>query len=394
MNIINIFIGIISINLQIIKIENNYDEVTIMYIPILKNRQQELTVIKNMNSFFGSSIIPLIEVIKDEYKPNYKRDENGEFIYEKKKKKRMRVKDKPTDQDIITLDKIQKLLNGKKAFIDFFRFSDTEYDNKIYNGVETSLKLRAFDYYRKRLLEIGNHPFLVPVISIKENFTLSDYDLVKLINDLKKDNSSIAIRLTDEFLGKYYELLQNNLSENDYIMLDIREQNVDSKFMELDEFRDLETDAKKILLNSPRLRKMNNGKYENLQFTDKINNKVAEIYKDYELDGFGDFGGLKDDLPVDGGKNIGAALALIYFKDENAFFSIVNYDTNLGFYGFEYIKNEIFKRLDFFDKDNDCLAIQKIKTMNGNGNWKTWITITLTRYIHQQAKRLQEEIKK
>jgi len=365
-----------------------------MYIPILKNRQQELTVIKNMNSFFGSSIIPLIEVIKDEYKPNYKRDENGEFIYEKKKKKRMRVKDKPTDQDIITLDKIQKLLNGKKAFIDFFRFSDTEYDNKIYNGVETSLKLRAFDYYRKRLLEIGNHPFLVPVISIKENFTLSDYDLVKLINDLKKDNSSIAIRLTDEFLGKYYELLQNNLSENDYIMLDIREQNVDSKFMELDEFRDLETDAKKILLNSPRLRKMNNGKYENLQFTDKINNKVAEIYKDYELDGFGDFGGLKDDLPVDGGKNIGAALALIYFKDENAFFSIVNYDTNLGFYGFEYIKNEIFKRLDFFDKDNDCLAIQKIKTMNGNGNWKTWITITLTRYIHQQAKRLQEEIKK
>lgn len=394
MNIINIFIGIISINLQIIKIENNYDEVTIMYIPILKNRQQELTVIKNMNSFFGSSIIPLIEVIKDEYKPNYKRDENGEFIYEKKKKKRMRVKDKPTDQDIITLDKIQKLLNGKKAFIDFFRFSDTEYDNKIYNGVETSLKLRAFDYYRKRLLEIGNHPFLVPVISIKENFTLSDYDLVKLINDLKKDNSSIAIRLTDEFLGKYYELLQNNLSENDYIMLDIREQNVDSKFMELDEFRDLETDAKKILLNSPRLRKMNNGKYENLQFTDKINNKVAEIYKDYELDGFGDFGGLKDDLPVDGGKNIGAALALIYFKDENAFFSIVNYDTNLGFYGFEYIKNEIFKRLDFFDKDNDCLAIQKIKTMNGNGTWKTWITITLTRYIHQQAKRLQEEIKK
>jgi len=394
LNIINIFIGIISINLQIIKIENNYDEVTIMYIPILKNRQQELTVIKNMNSFFGSSIIPLIEVIKDEYKPNYKRDENGEFIYEKKKKKRMRVKDKPTDQDIITLDKIQKLLNGKKAFIDFFRFSDTEYDNKIYNGVETSLKLRAFDYYRKRLLEIGNHPFLVPVISIKENFTLSDYDLVKLINDLKKDNSSIAIRLTDEFLGKYYELLQNNLSENDYIMLDIREQNVDSKFMELDEFRDLETDAKKILLNSPRLRKMNNGKYENLQFTDKINNKVAEIYKDYELDGFGDFGGLKDDLPVDGGKNIGAALALIYFKDENAFFSIVNYDTNLGFYGFEYIKNEIFKRLDFFDKDNDCLAIQKIKTMNGNGNWKTWITITLTRYIHQQAKRLQEEIKK
>lgn len=362
-----------------------------MYIPIMKNRQEELSVIENMNSFFSNSMIPLIEIIREEYSTQYEKDElTGEFVYIKpmeKGKKRKRKKLPPTDDDIITLDKIQERLNGKKAFIDFFRFSDNEYKKKSYKKVELSLKLRSFDYYCKRLLEIGNYSNLIPVISIKKDFTFSKSDLVNLINNLKSNNISIAIRLTDEFLGEYSDLLKKYISSDDYIMLDIRSQNVDSKFVELEEFKNFKTVAKKILLNSPRSIDYSNGDYENLQFATKIDNKAAKIYKEYGFDGFGDFGGLKDDLPTNGGNGTGAALALIYFKEENAFFSIVNYDTSLGVLGYEYVKNEILKRLDFFDKDNDCLAIKKIKSMPRNGNWRTWNNITLTRYIQQQAKK-------
>src|SRR5690606_30000379 len=152
--------------------------------------------------------------------------------------------------------------------------------------------------------------------------------------------------------------LEEKLTESDYLMLDIRNQHVDSKFIELEEFQYLGTDAKKILLKSPRLRTYKNGDYENLQYSIKIDNKAAVIYKDYKLQGFGDFGGLKDDLPVDaGGNGKGSALGLIFVKEENAFYSIVNYDTSKGVSGFSYVREEILNRLDILDKEDNCVAI-------------------------------------
>lgn len=364
-----------------------------MYFPIMKNRAEELRVIRDMNHFFSDSIIPLIEIIRDEHSIKYKRDDDtGEFIYEKKpgNKKRSKVEIPPTEDDIITLENIQQRLNGKRGFIDFFRFTGDEYDNKVFKGIELSIRLsRDFGYYQKRILQIGDYSNLIPVISIKKGLNISEHDLQGLINNLRKDNSTIAIRIMDSYLDDYSEFLENHLTENDFIMLDIRNQNVDSKFIELEEFQDLDTEAYKILLNSPRLREYKNGEYENLHFTKKIDNKVAMLFKDYEFDGFGDFGGLKDDLPTDSrGNGTGAALGLIYMKEDNAFYSIVNDDTSEGMRGFKYVRGEILKRLTFLDGDNDCIAIKRIKQMKGKyGNWGTWSNLALTRYIQQQAKK-------
>jgi len=364
-----------------------------MYIPIMKNRTQELSVLSSMNHLFSDSIMPLIEIIKEEYSIKYKTDdETGEFIYEKKpgSKRRNRVKLPPTEDDIITLEDIQQRLNGKRGFVDFFRFREDEYDNKVFKGIELSIRLsRDFNYYKKRILQIGDYSNLIPVISIKKGFKISEHDLLKLLRNLRRNNSSIAIRIMDTYLDDYYEFLEGHLKESDFIMLDIRDQNVDSKFIELEEFQELDTEAYKILLNSPRSRVYKNGDYENLQFTRRIDNKVARLYKDYEFDGFGDFGGLKDDLPTDSsGNGTGAALGLIYLKEENAFYSIVNYDTSEGMQGFKKVRVEVLKRLSFLDKDNDCIAIKRIKEMDGKyGNWATWSNLTLTRYIQQQAKK-------
>jgi hypothetical protein len=363
-----------------------------MYIPIMKNREEELRVLKNMNEFFSDSIIPLLEIIRDEYQAIYQIDKiSGDFVYEMKvgNKKKTRVKLNPTDKDIITLEKLIERLNGKKAFIDFFRFAENEYANKTFKGIELSFRLRDFDYYKERLVQVGGFGNLIPVISIKRGFEISEHDLVNLIKELRKGNSSIAIRITDNYLEELSELLEEYLTEADYIMLDIRNQHVDSKFIELEEFQELESPAKKILLNSPRSREYKNGDFENLMFTKRIDNKVARLYRDYEFSGFGDFGGLKDDLPIDAaGNGMGAALGLIYLKEQNAFYSIVNYNTSEGMRGFRYVRSEVLNRLQILDIGNDCVAIKRIREMDGKyGNWGTWTNLTLTRYIHQQAKK-------
>lgn len=55
-----------------------------MYFPIMKNRDEELRVVKGMSNYFGELIIPVLEIIRDEYFVRYRTDEvTGEFIFEK-----------------------------------------------------------------------------------------------------------------------------------------------------------------------------------------------------------------------------------------------------------------------------------------------------------------------
>ncbi|UUV27093.1 beta family protein [Lysinibacillus sp. FN11] len=244
-----------------------------MYVPIMKNRDEEVRVIQTMNGYFNDSIIPMIEIYRDFYLTRYKTDEAGNYVYEKKpnSNRKYKIKLPPTDDDIITLKRIEEFLNGKKAFIDFFKFYANEYDDsRSFSNVELSIHLsRDFSYYKTRMLEIGDYKNLIPVISIKEGFNISEFDLIQLIKQLRDSNSSIAIRVTDGVFEEFEEVFEEYLTENDYLMLDIRNQNIDSKFIELEDFRDFETTAKKILLNSPRSRQLKNGDYEHLEFTKK-----------------------------------------------------------------------------------------------------------------------------
>lgn len=364
-----------------------------MYIPIMKNREQELRVIQDMNKYFSNNIIPLIEIIKDEHEIRYAKDSNGDYKYEMKpgRKRKTKITLPKRDRDIITLSSLQKRLKNKKAFIDFFRFKDKEYGNKKYKDIELSFSLsRDYNSYRNRLLEVSKYNNFIPTISIKEGFNPSMTDLHSLILELKRSNPSIAIRITDDFLDTddYLNLIEKHLSENDFIMLDIREQSPEVKFIELEEFKEFETEAKKILLNSPRLRKYKNSDYKNLVFTNKIDNSATLKYKEYNLEGVGDFGGLKDDLPSEGGGGYGSALALMFSKDKNQFFSIVNKNSKLGLRGYPYVVGELLKKFSTLDESKDCPVIKKIKEnaqKNSFGNWQSWTYYTLARYIHQQA---------
>lgn len=362
-----------------------------MYVPIMKNRAEELRVSNVCSGFFSESMIPMYEIIQDEYTKKFEIDEEtGEFKYEIKpgKKRKSRIKLLPTAEDIITLETINEKIQGKKAFIDFFRFFEDEYGNRSFKNIETSFRLsRDFNYYKSRLMQISQFENFIPTISIKEGLKISMYDLSILLNELREKNESIALRITPDFLDDYSDFIEENFSESDYIMLDIRENDVVSKKIEIDEFANLDFSGKKILLNSPRKKDIPNKEFENLNYTKKINNNASIYYSKAGLDGFGDFGGLKDDLPTDGGGGgKGAALALLYFKSENKFYSVVNKDTDLGVSGYAYVKQEILKRRKFIDPDNSCLGMKKIETLS-NGTYASWNNVNLTRYIQSQAKK-------
>lgn len=358
-----------------------------IYVPMLKTRRQELSVSREMNNYFSDNMIPLFEILSDKYETKYKIDPTTHsFIYELKGKRKMRVKEIHTDSDIITLDFINELINKKKAFIDYFRFSIQKYGKNIdIKRTDLAWKLSKDSIlYKKRLKEVSKYSNLIPVVSIKPEFTFGKNELEKFLLELQSENEIIGLRITEEYLEQYSELIKNILRCKDFLLFDIGEQNPTSKIMELEEITKLEINAKTILLNSPRKASVRNGEYEKYGSTVLIDNSARDMFCDYGFKGFGDYCGLKDTLPSNNESNgTGAALALLYQYKKNEFISFLNPDTSQGMSGYYKLIPLILSKKDILDPLNNCPAIRKIETLKGSGNWSTWHNITITRYIHQ-----------
>ncbi|NCD06051.1 MAG: hypothetical protein EOL97_08020 [Spirochaetia bacterium] len=148
-----------------------------IYVPLLKVRREEKNIIKELNYCFDNIIIPLLEIIRDEHNPPFKKDPiTGNYVYEQNGKRRKRVREEASDENICILEFLNNLLKGKRAFIDFFRFVSKNYGgNKIdYNKVELSVKLNSSnELYKERVKEICEYENFIPVISIKPNFEIS-----------------------------------------------------------------------------------------------------------------------------------------------------------------------------------------------------------------------------
>ncbi|MCY6958891.1 beta family protein [Clostridium brassicae] len=363
-----------------------------MYIPMMKTRREELQVSKKLNYCFSDKIIPLFEILNEVYEKKYEVDDNGKHLMELKpgNKRKTPILKAKTPDDIITLDKINEVVNESKVFIDYFRFDVDKYDRQLDIGKMTLAYMlnNNSDEYIKKLKGITKYKNMIPVLSLKKTFTFSKRQTIEIINELQSLNLSIAFRIEDDIYEAYKNIIEKYLRESDYLLYDINEQNFYSKIMELEDLRLCKTRAKKILLNSPRRLKGANKDYENCCKTSLIDNATANEYMLYDLDGFGDYGGLKDQLPVkDSGSNgKGAALALLYNYKDNSFYSFCNSDTSLGLRGYKDVITNILNYENILDQDNNCVAYIKIKSMDSHGktgNWATWNNIALTRYIHQ-----------
>ncbi|MGV8145464.1 MAG: beta family protein [Alkaliphilus sp.] len=337
------------------------------YVPILKNRQQELKLVRDYNACFSEKIIPMIEIIAE--------------------KTSTKILEGKTEDGLEVIKDLIERLNGKEAFIDFFTFDERVYKRFTPDKCRLAIDLRGnSNLYYSRLDGVSNFGNLVPVLSIKKARNFKDEKLEVILRSLKNKNDKIAVRITSDYIYEYIETISKILDKDDFFMFDIREENLESKLMELTEIADSDISSKKIILNSPRRQSINNATYEESDWTTLIDNAVAIEYIENRFDGFGDFMGLKDTLPSGGGSGKGAALALIYSYKENKFYSVVNKNTGEGVKGYK----EVIRTISMLDQDefeiNKCdmfVKIKEMKTEGRSGSWATWKYLTMVRYLDQ-----------
>ncbi|NMA06063.1 MAG: hypothetical protein GX931_06840 [Acholeplasmataceae bacterium] len=336
-----------------------------MYYPMFKNRMYENKVIRENKSVFeGGFITPIIEIIELKH--------DVETII------------KRYDEDIVG-----------RYFIDFFTFAYKEYLRFSPKKVTFSLDIRDEKRYKyiDLLLETVKSEKAIPIISIKQGrpFILNKEKIFETIKTLQEKKDSIAIRIEGRYYDEYFDIIHNLLRQSDYFMFDIGSSSIDSFILQLSDFSSKNHIYKTILLNSPRLENLNNGDYENEQYTQLIDNSVAKEYMEYFFDGFGDYVGLKDELPTDGGSGKGAALILMYNHEKNNFFSIVNKSTDDGLKGYEnFVYERVIWHRNRLDPNEDCLAYKYIDRNigpgKGYGNWAIWKYILMLRTLSEMKK--------
>ena len=362
-----------------------------IYVPILKTREEELRVIRNAKGCFSDKIIPLIEVITEKYKDVYQTDANGEFIRQLQGTRMVKIKCVPTEQDIITLPNINELIDNKKVFIDYFRFSLNKYGRDInFNNAELSYNLNNnYDLYKEKVLSVTQYENMIPIISVKPKFDISKSELIAFLSQLQNRTEQVGLRMTEEWIDEYQEIIKRSLREKDYLLFDIEEQNPKVKFMEIEKILGYQARCKVILLNSPRKLSIRNGEYPEQGTTDLIDNCARDIAREYQLEGYGDYCGLKDTMPLKNGSNgTGAALALLYDYNNNVFYSYCNHDTSLGMSGYRTLIPIIKADEKRLNADGDCPGYEKIHELSGSGNWNTWHHINAIRYIYQVYKNI------
>ena len=328
-----------------------------MYIPILKNRQQELKIIKNFQKCFSERITPMIELIGD-YKGT---TEN-------------------------TLYDLQERLRGKQAFVDFFAFDKDVYKNIDLIKCNLALEVRTLDKYMDKLSILKQYQNIIPVISISNARNFKNENLKRTLLALKKEHKRISVRITDNYLYEYIEDIEKVLDERDFFMLDIKQQDIESKLMENMKTKDSDLKARKLILNSPRHREYQNGTYKEDGWTSLIDNCVAVKYKEEGYEGYGDYVGLKDALPSKSGRGLGAALALVYLYNNNKFYVSINQNTKDGVSGFKNVIKRLSKLPDSEFEKKDCPMFNLLYKMikeGKSGNWASWIYLTMARYIDQ-----------
>lgn len=362
-----------------------------IYVPMLKTRDEELRVFKAMRECYSEKIIPLIEVISEQYQVRYETDENGEFIKKKSKSRYLRVKCKPTEGDIITLQKLNEMCENRRIFIDYFRFSLKKYGKNIkFPSAELAFNLsNNYEYYKEKVLAVTQHNNMIPVISVKPEFEIPKSELGSFVSQLQINSEQMALRITEEWISTYKDIICNLLRESDYLLFDIEEQNPETKFMEINQLKEFKAKCRIILLNSPRKSSIKNGEYPKHGKTDLINNCARDITTIHELMGYGDYCGLKDAMPLNTGPTTtGAALALFYDFSENVFYSYCNHDTSLGMKGYIDIIPLIKDDEAMLNSDGDCPGYMKMNQIPNTGTWNTWHHINAIRYIHQTSKYL------
>lgn len=272
-----------------------------MYIPVMKNRTVEVSVLQQLSTMhvFSQNVIPLVELIQGKTRSNNK----NTFI-----------------QD---LTNILENAPDMHVMVDFYKSTKLRTTtDAIREYVTMSVRIPEFSINELTPL-ITYSDRVIPVISyLSENISL---DRIAFEADQLRNNfSSIAFRVKVQEFEHVFSFVETLISSNDFLILDIESaSHMSPVFKKI--YKRIADSRKKygftsVIINAHRPEILTNREMLDAEPIADIDNSLKELYFSsymHKFDGFGDYAGISAALPSTGGA---ISPVGIYYSNENNYF--------------------------------------------------------------------------
>lgn len=343
-----------------------------MYVPILKNRTVEMSVLSQLAEigvFNNATVFPLIELIQEKTRSNNKNtilDDLAELLNVN-----------PQMSLMIDFLKSTKLNNTTDAVRNYVTLSTRQADFCI---AET-YKLNSFSER------------VIPVISyLSDNISLDRID--HEVTEYRKVFPKIAFRIKTQDFEHTFSHIENLLIKNDIILLDIESSShMNPVFKKI--YKRI-SDSKKqkkfvsIVINANRPETLTNKAMADGEPIAQIDNSLKELYSTSimnKFDGFGDYACIVASLPSTGGT---ISPAGVFYSNENNFFVAYKGRTAQLSEFPDYIAPSIV-RSEYWEEytqehHQECPGCQEILSIlskeKSGKNQAQWKMITMLHYIY------------
>lgn len=338
-----------------------------MYIPVIKNRSIEISVIRELvNIGLSEKTIPMFEIIQEKTRSNSSKN----YIEELK--------------DIFN----QKT---KNFFLDIPKINVTASTSEQIKTFMTKVN-RQKDYAYEEMLKCKNIEGIIPVLSFGVKVIVESDEVIEDLIRLQKKFLKVAIRLTPVQCNKMAKISMLPLRKEDFFILDIDDKgHTNPAFKKL--YREIQEFKNKIgflsfLINANRPSNFYNKNIIDGEPIEEIDNSLLEMYhlSSYKFDGFGDYACITNALPGTGGAISPAGI--YYSKDGNFFVGYKGRAPSLSEF-VDYIAPTIIDSIywkEYTEEHHDiCPGCKKIKAIKEGGSGRSqglWKGITMSHYIY------------
>ncbi len=339
-----------------------------MYVPIMKNRTIEMSVIKELiNIGISTNTLPMIEIIQEKSRSNSHKnyiEEIGE-IFEKA---------------------------DNKFFLDIPKINITSSTAEPIQIFMTRVN-RQRNFFIEQLIKCKDISGIIPVISYNNREIPNIKIIFDDISELRNYFSSIALRLTPTQYNKLGKDCLSKLIKNDFLIFDIDDKGHMNPAFKLN-YKSIYSmkktlNFKSIIVNSNRPSNMFNKNIIDGEPIEDIDNSLLEMYgmSQYKFDGFGDYACTTNTLPSTGGAISPAGI--YYSKDNNFFVGYKGRTPSLSEFQ-AYIAPEIVKSEYWAEYDEKhhihcpgCSKINAITLEEQSGKSQAiWKGICMSHYIY------------
>lgn len=344
-----------------------------MYIPVMKNRTVEVSVLNNLAGLhvFNENIIPLVEIIQEKTRSN-------------------NIK--------VFLEELSELISNHPemmVMVDFYKSTKLRSTTDAIREYITK-NTRSPEFVMDQLSLLENcAEQIIPIISYLPeaiNWERIESEIV----EFRKNFGKIGFRIKAQEFEKVFSFIEDRIKATDYIILDIEGASYSNPVFNRIYNRIANSKKTKkftsIIVKAHRPDDLTNKAMGDGEPIDRIDNGLSEQYSTSALkrfDGFGDYACISASLPSTGGTI--SPVGIYYSYDNNFFVSFRGRADLLSEFP-DYIAPEIMKSeyWEEFPEEHHtscpgCAEISAIKNREISGrNQAQWKKITMLHYIYTQ----------